>query len=27
MAAAGLVARVERDDERDGTAVVGIRAC
>ena len=27
VAAAGLVTRVERDDERDGTAVVGIRAC
>ena len=26
VAAAGLVPRVERDDERDGTAVVGVRA-
>jgi release factor glutamine methyltransferase len=27
VVAAGLVARVERDDERDGTAVVGVRRC
>jgi release factor glutamine methyltransferase len=27
VAAAGLVTRVERDDERAGTTVVGIRAC